>query len=145
MRLPFISEIIWTTLCQHNISNENILFFFLALHHWCYMDSSMNYELSSSSSEWIYFSSAWWRMLILFYFKILVKESDSDTVIMVIFLVLGVGGIFILFAIMALCYRFVKTLLSSKIIKKCESVLKLGKTFQFSFKHVWCNKNNFKF
>lgn len=75
-------------------------------------------------------------MLILFYFKILVKESDSDTVIMVIFLVLGVGGIFILFAIMALCYRFVKTLLSSKIIKKCESVLKLGKTFQFSFKHV---------
>jgi len=33
------------------------------------------------------------------------KESDSDTVIMVIFLVLGVGGIFILFAIMALCYR----------------------------------------
>ena len=40
-----------------------------------------------------------------------VKESDSDTIIMVIFLVLGVGGIFILFAIMALCYRFVKTLL----------------------------------
>merc|ERR1719232_116495 len=33
------------------------------------------------------------------------KESDSDTIIMVIFLVLGVGGIFILFAIMALCYR----------------------------------------
>ena len=38
---------------------------------------------------------------------ITVKESDSDTVIMVIFLVLGVGGIFILFAIMALCYRLV--------------------------------------
>ena len=42
---------------------------------------------------------------------ITVKESDSDTIIMVIFLVLGVGGIFILFAIMALCYRFVKSLL----------------------------------
>ena len=36
-----------------------------------------------------------------------VKASDSDTIIMVIFLVLGVGGIFILFAVMALCYRFV--------------------------------------
>jgi hypothetical protein len=35
----------------------------------------------------------------------LVKESDSDTVIMVIILVVGVGGIFLLFAIMALCYR----------------------------------------
>jgi len=33
------------------------------------------------------------------------KESDSDTIIMVIILVVGVGGIFILFAIMALCYR----------------------------------------
>jgi len=33
------------------------------------------------------------------------KASDSDTIIMVIFLVLGVGGIFILFAVMALCYR----------------------------------------
>ena len=37
----------------------------------------------------------------------IVKESDSDTIIMVIFLVVGVGGIFILFAIMALCYRLV--------------------------------------
>jgi hypothetical protein len=37
----------------------------------------------------------------------LVKESDSDTVIMVIILVVGVGGIFLLFAIMALCYRSV--------------------------------------
>ena len=34
-----------------------------------------------------------------------VKESDSDTVIMVIVLVVGVGGIFMLFAVMALCYR----------------------------------------
>eukprot|EP00090_Calanus_glacialis_P003082 TRINITY_DN12230_c0_g1_i1.p1 TRINITY_DN12230_c0_g1~~TRINITY_DN12230_c0_g1_i1.p1 ORF type:complete len:1327 (+),score=242.49 TRINITY_DN12230_c0_g1_i1:487-4467(+) len=33
------------------------------------------------------------------------KESDSDTIIMVIMLVVGVGCIFILFAIMALCYR----------------------------------------
>ena len=33
------------------------------------------------------------------------KESDSDTVIMVIVLVVGVGGIFMLFAVMALCYR----------------------------------------
>ena len=41
------------------------------------------------------------------YFDKTVKESDSDTIIMVIFLVVGVGGIFILFAIMALCYRLV--------------------------------------
>ena len=34
-----------------------------------------------------------------------VKESDSDTVIMVIVLVVGVGFIFMLFAVMALCYR----------------------------------------
>ena len=34
-----------------------------------------------------------------------VKESDSDTIIMVIVLVAGVGGVFILFALMALCYR----------------------------------------
>jgi len=33
------------------------------------------------------------------------KESDSDTIIMVIVLVVGVGCIFLLFAIMALCYR----------------------------------------
>ena len=37
----------------------------------------------------------------------LVKESDSDTIMMVIILVVGVGGIFILFAILALCYRFI--------------------------------------
>ena len=67
---------------------------------------------------------------------ITVKESDSDTVIMVIFLVLGVGGIFILFAIMALCYRFVKTLLSYRIIKSVKVFLNSEKTFQFSFKHV---------
>ena len=36
-----------------------------------------------------------------------VKESDSDTIIMVIILVAGVGGVFILFALMALCYRYV--------------------------------------
>ena len=36
-----------------------------------------------------------------------VKESDSDTIIMVIVLVAGVGGVFILFALMALCYRYV--------------------------------------
>ncbi len=36
---------------------------------------------------------------------ITVKESDSDTVIMVIVLVAGVGAVFILFALMALCYR----------------------------------------
>ena len=36
-----------------------------------------------------------------------VKESDSDTIIMVIVLVAGVGGVFILFALMALCYRWV--------------------------------------
>ena len=36
---------------------------------------------------------------------ITVKESDSDTIIMVIVLVAGVGGVFILFALMALCYR----------------------------------------
>merc|ERR1719201_56933 len=35
----------------------------------------------------------------------ILKESDSDTVIMVIVLVVGVGGIFMLFAVMALCYR----------------------------------------
>lgn len=46
--------------------------------------------------------------VVLIHFLLSVKESDSDTIIMVIFLVLGVGGIFILFAIMALCYRFVK-------------------------------------
>ena len=34
-----------------------------------------------------------------------VKESDSDTVVMVIMLVAGVGGVFFLFALMALCYR----------------------------------------
>ena len=33
------------------------------------------------------------------------KESDSDTIIMVIVLVAGAGGVFILFALMALCYR----------------------------------------
>lgn len=49
--------------------------------------------------------------VLLKFHHITVKESDSDTIIMVIFLVLGVGGIFILFAIMALCYRFVKSLL----------------------------------
>ena len=37
--------------------------------------------------------------------SITVKESDSDTIIMVIVLVAGVGGVFILFALMALCYR----------------------------------------
>ena len=36
-----------------------------------------------------------------------VKESDSDTIMMVIVLVIGVGGIFILFALLALCYRSV--------------------------------------
>ena len=36
------------------------------------------------------------------------KESDSDTIIMVIVLVAGVGGVFLLFALMALCYRFEK-------------------------------------
>ena len=46
-------------------------------------------------------------MLYIHYFNKIVKESDSDTIIMVIFLVVGVGGIFILFAIMALCYRLV--------------------------------------
>ncbi|CAB4057385.1 unnamed protein product [Lepeophtheirus salmonis] len=35
----------------------------------------------------------------------ILKESDSDTIIMVIFLVAAVGGVFILFALMALCYR----------------------------------------
>lgn len=35
----------------------------------------------------------------------ILKESDSDTIIMVIVLVAGVGGVFILFALMALCYR----------------------------------------
>ena len=34
-----------------------------------------------------------------------VKESDSDTIVMVIMLVAGVGGVFFLFALMALCYR----------------------------------------
>lgn len=34
-----------------------------------------------------------------------VKESDSDTIIMVIVLVASVGSVFILFALMALCYR----------------------------------------
>ena len=36
---------------------------------------------------------------------ITVKESDSDTIVMVIVLVAGVGGVFVLFALMALCYR----------------------------------------
>ena len=34
-----------------------------------------------------------------------VNKSDSDTIIMVIVLVAGVGAVFILFALMALCYR----------------------------------------
>jgi hypothetical protein len=34
-----------------------------------------------------------------------VKPSDSDTIFMVVILVTGVGGVFILFALMALCYR----------------------------------------
>ena len=46
-------------------------------------------------------------MFFINYLYNIVKESDSDTIIMVIFLVVGVGGIFILFAIMALCYRLV--------------------------------------
>ena len=46
-------------------------------------------------------------LMFLFLKNNIVKESDSDTIIMVIFLVVGVGGIFILFAIMALCYRLV--------------------------------------
>ena len=41
-----------------------------------------------------------------------VKESDSDTIIMVIVLVAGVGGVFILFALMALCYRYKKSYIS---------------------------------
>lgn len=35
----------------------------------------------------------------------ILKESDSDTIIMVIVLVAGVGSVFMLFAFMALCYR----------------------------------------
>ena len=34
-----------------------------------------------------------------------VKESDSDTIVMVIVLVASVGSVFVLFALMALCYR----------------------------------------
>jgi len=42
---------------------------------------------------------------LLFYDTKTVKESDSDTIVMVIMLVAGVGGVFFLFALMALCYR----------------------------------------
>ncbi len=35
-----------------------------------------------------------------------VKPSDSDTIFMVVILVTGVGCVFILFALMALCYRY---------------------------------------
>ena len=48
-----------------------------------------------------------WHVFLVLHYNNTVKESDSDTIIMVIFLVVGVGGIFILFAIMALCYRLV--------------------------------------
>ena len=65
-----------------------------------------------SPSNWLYLFlllivlmfTTW---LVLFFKSIstTVKESDSDTIIMVIVLVAGVGGVFILFALMALCYR----------------------------------------
>ena len=63
-------------------------------------------------SNFTFLSPSLARLLLLSYlFTVLcvigceVKESDSDTIIMVIVLVAGVGGVFILFALMALCYR----------------------------------------
>ena len=52
-----------------------------------------------------------------------VKESDSDTIIMVIVLVAGVGGVFILFALMALCYRWVGV--ASKVEPRPPSLLRM--------------------
>ena len=59
-----------------------------------------------------------------------VKESDSATVFMVIVLVVGVGGIFMLFAVMALCYR-----LSKSNDKKC--VYPLFGMFWFFLFETW--------
>ena len=75
--------------------------------------SYFNYSFSSKFSKIKYFS--WYFSLccllpysyswIMIQTNLTVKESDSDTIVMVIVLVAGVGGVFVLFALMALCYR----------------------------------------
>lgn len=64
------------------------------------------------------------------------KESDSDTIVMVILLVAVVGGVFVLFALMALCYRYCKLVNRAYSYYLVKRLTENRKTLRFP-KRLW--------